>query len=344
MTAGSETAGREFWAASGFRLLDRDAEGRLVASDDYLRAYLDRPELRPQEDSSAAELALHGRLMETPRRAVAAAEIERIADPDARENYRLLVEFRDGLLAHPSLEAFYLACFRAGPVAIPPLFLDQLVHVLLRGILDGCDDPFRARAGELLFRRQKASLVDGAIMLADEDVVELYARTGGRGPLGRLIAEAEGLRGIDLDVLDESSAQGYWARSDRFDMVLDVSFARPGIDALCRVLEAWIRHFLAVEVAIQPVQSIADERWSWHVGLDGEATLILNDLYRGAEVEEPRLARLLSLFRLEFREPALALPRLAGRPVYLAMAMTPANELRLKPQNLLVNLPLGPAG
>jgi len=31
---------------------------------------------------------------------------------------------------------------------------------------------------------------------------------------------------------------------------------------------------------------------------------------------------------------------IAGRPVYLAMAMTPEGGLRLKPQNLLVNLPL----
>ena len=33
-------------------------------------------------------------------------------------------------------------------------------------------------------------------------------------------------------------------------------------------------------------------------------------------------------------------PAIAGRPVYLAMCMTEAGRLRLKPQNLLVNLPL----
>jgi hypothetical protein len=31
---------------------------------------------------------------------------------------------------------------------------------------------------------------------------------------------------------------------------------------------------------------------------------------------------------------------IAGRPIYLGMAMTTDNVLRLKPQNLLVNLPL----
>ena len=37
---------------------------------------------------------------------------------------------------------------------------------------------------------------------------------------------------------------------------------------------------------------------------------------------------------------AFTLPALAGRPVYLAMAMNADNVLKLKPQNLLLNLPL----
>ena len=51
-------------------------------------------------------------------------------------------------------------------------------------------------------------------------------------------------------------------------------------------------------------------------------------------------ARLVSLFRLEFAEPGLMLQHIAGRPVYLGMAITQANVLRIKPQNLLFNLPL----
>ena len=69
---------------------------------------------------------------------------------------------------------------------------------------------------------------------------------------------------------------------------------------------------------------------------------MLNDLYNGVEVGEARLARLLALFRLEFAEPSVMRSDIAGRPVYLAMAMTPEGILRLKPQNLLVNLPLAP--
>jgi hypothetical protein len=331
----------DFWLNSGFHLLARDASGRLVVTDDFLRAYLERPELRPVPDSGPAERELHRALMAAPRRPAPAEQVAAIEDADARENYRVLLGFRDGLLAQPTIESFYLSLFRAAAVMLPPLFVDQLVHVILRNILDGCTDPVRLRAAELLFRRQKVELGGGAVMLADEEIVEMRAAAGTPGR--PLAAKAEPAR-VELDVLDETNAAAYWARSDRFDMVLDVSFAQAGLDALCRVLEAWVAHFLGAAVTIAPVQRISDERWAWHVGLDGEATAILNDLYDGHAVEEERLRRILSLFRLEFREPAVMLPRVAGRPVYLAMAMEDGNALRLKPQNLLVNLPLAGQG
>jgi hypothetical protein len=34
------------------------------------------------------------------------------------------------------------------------------------------------------------------------------------------------------------------------------------------------------------------------------------------------------------------LQEVSGKPVYLAMAMDPQNLLKIKPQNLLLNLPL----
>jgi Family of unknown function (DUF6352) len=331
----------DFWLSSGFHLLARDAAGRLVVTEDFLHAYLERPELRPVPESGPAERELHRALMAAPRRAVPAEQVAAIEDPDARENYRVLLGFRDGLLAEPTIESFYLSLFRAAAVMLPPLFVDQLVHVMLRNILDGCTDPMQLRAAELLFRRQRVELDGGAVMLADEEIVEMRAAAG--TPSRPLTATAEPPR-VELDVLDETNAAAYWARSDRFDMVIDVSFARAGLDALCRVLEAWVMHFLGAVVTIAPVQRISDERWAWHVGLDGEATSILNDLYDGRAVEEERLRRILSLFRLEFREPAVMLPRVAGRPVYVAMAMDERNVLRLKPQNLLVNLPLAGQG
>ena len=330
----------DFWLSSGYHLLARDASGRLAVTDDFLRAYFKRPEIRPVEESCDAEIALHEALLADPCMAVTPERIAAMADPDAQENYRHLLAFRDHLLAHGTIEEAYLTLFRGG-VRVPPLFLEQLAHVILRSILDGCDDPLQPRAAELLFRSQRLTRQDGALMLADEDTVAMYAETGGLGALGRLLQQAETpARAVELDVLTETNAALYWARSDKFDTVLDVSFTRPGLDALCRVLEGWILHMLGAEARIQPVQRISDERWVWHVGLDAEATGILNDLYDGRAVDEARLGRLVSLFRMEFADASLMRPGIAGRPVYLAMAIDGAGTLRIKPQNLLFNLPL----
>ncbi len=337
----------EFWRSSGYRLVEVDDEGRLRPTDDFLRAFLLRPEILPVADSCPAELALHEGLLADPRLPVAAARLAALADPDAQDNYRTLLAFRDRLLAHPSLEATYLDLVRHAAAGISGLFLDQLVHVILRHLLGDCTDPIRLRAAELLFREQKVTVRDGAVMLADEETVEMQAAAAGRLGLApevslvRLLEPGQApLRSVELDVLDEANAGLYWARSDRFDCVLDLGFTRPGLDALCRVLEAWVVHFTAISVAIQPVQQIRDERWVWHVGLDAEASALLNDLWEGQTVDDARRAQLLSLFRLEFRDLDDMLPRVRGRPVYLGLAMTGAQRLKLKPQNLLVNLPL----
>ena len=338
----------DFWRDSGYHLLTRTAEGRLAVGDDFLRAYFQRPEMRPVEESCPAERALHQALIANPREAVSDQRLAGLADPDARENYGLVLNFRDRLVAAGTIEECYLQNFlqppgagAARPTAIPPLFIDQMAHVILRGILDGCEDGLRARAGELLFREQKVTINDGHVMAADAETVEMYAASGGFGSLGQLIVEAQApLRTVQLDVLGQDNADIYWSRDQRYDTVLNLNFAGPGLDALCRVLEAWVKHFLAVAVSIQPVQTISDEKWVWHVGLDAEGSALLNDLYNGVEVGEARLARLLALFRLEFADPSVTTSEIAGRPIYLAMAMTPEGSLRLKPQNLLVNLPL----
>ena len=331
----------DFWRDSGFHLVQRNASGHLVVTDAFLRAYLARPEIRPVPESCDAERVLHAALMADPRQAVSAHRVADVADPDARENYGVLLSFFGHLVAAGTIEAAYLALFRAGAVPVPPLFVDQMVHIVLRNILDEIDDPLRLRAAEALFRAQTVTIQDGAILMADSDTVAMYATTGGFGALGRLLAEGGTKpRRVDLDVLNDENATSYWEKSDKYDTVLDVTFARPGLDALCRVLEAWVGHFLGVRVRIHPVQRIRDQRWRWHVGLDVEASALLNDLYNGTDVPEATLERLLSLFRLEFHDPADMRADLAGAPVYLAMAMTGDRSLRLKPQNLLVNLPL----
>jgi hypothetical protein len=347
MSEGQEDGPQDFWKDSGFHLLAKNHKGRLAVSDDFLRAYLLRPEVAPIAESCDAERALHRALMAAPRRAVTAVELAALADPDARENYDITLAFRDRLLAAPDLEGAYQSFFVSPPAPdksgppIPPLFLDQLAQVILRNILDDGPPPLQARAAELLFRDQQITLQEGHAMAADEEIVALHARNGGLGGLGQLALEAgTQLKAIELDVLTEQNAELYWARSHRYDTVINLGFAGVGLDALCRVLEKWVAHFLAVEVTVQPVQEISDPRWVWHLGLDVEGTRLLNDLYNGHDPGEARLARLLSLFRLEFKDPRDMRPDIAGRPVYLALSMTDDKKVKIKPQNLLVNLPL----
>jgi hypothetical protein len=334
----------EFWKSSGIHLLGRTGEGRLTITDDFLRAYYARPELAPAEQSCAAERALHDSLMAEPGLPVGDERLGSLADRDVADNWRMMLGFRDRLLAADTLESAYRGLFGADRVPVPPLFVDQLAHVILRGILDTVEDPFRARAAELFFRSQTALDGDGAILLGDAETVAMYRQTGGFGDLGKLLAESGApMRNVELAVLNDENAEQYWGRSDRFDTVLDLTFGRRGLDALCRVLESWIGHFLDAKVSVQPVSQVRDERWVWHVGLDAVASAILNDLYNGAEVDDDRLARLISLFRLEFADPAMVVPRVRGRPVYMALARADDDSVRLKPQNLLVNLPLAEA-
>ena len=331
----------DFWTNSGYHLLARDEAGHLAVTDAFLRAYLQRPEVAPVEESCAAERALHGALMANPREAVGKARLDAVADADARENYQVLMSFRDRLVRAGTVEAAYLDILRTGAAGVPAMFMDQLAQVVVRSIIDGTDDPFRARAAELLFREQNVTLKDGAILLGDRETVEMLAATAGMGALGRLVVDSGSpAREVTMDVLQAETADIYWPRNERYDTVLDISFTRPGLDALCRVLEAWVRHFLMADVVIQPVKEINDEKWVWHVGLDAEATQLLNDLYQGKDVGEERMRRLLALFRLDFRDANQMAADVRGRPVYLALCMTPGNRLRLKPQNLLVNLPL----
>lgn len=330
----------DFWRASGYGLLGRRADGRLGVSDDFLRAYFLRPEIRPVEESGPHERALHASLLDSPRRAVLESDLQAVEDSDARENYRILLAFRDRLTNAESLEDAYLGLFLK-PAPVPGLFIDQLAHVLLRHILDGVEDPLRARAGELFFRSQKISIKDGAIMAADEETVEMHAATGGMGSLGKLVIESNTpLRQIDLDVLTDKTAELYWPRSDKHDTVLELTFGRAGLDALARTLEMWVRHFLQIAVNIQPVSQIQDDKWVWHTGLDAEATAIMNDLYNGKEVDEARMKQVIALFRLEFADPTVMQASIAGKPVYLGLAKDKNERLKLKPQNLLVNLPL----
>jgi hypothetical protein len=144
----------------------------------------------------------------------------------------------------------------------------------------------------------------------------------------------------ELDVLDDANAEGYFGRSDAFDMVLDFGGGGAGRRGLAAAMAAWIRHLLAVEVEIEPVDRIEDEAWAWFVGLDAEATRIGNALWSGGALDGDAADRIVALFRLGFPDAREVLPEVGAGPVWLILAMTPDRTIRMKPQNLVAGLPL----
>jgi hypothetical protein len=351
---------QNFWPSSGFSSLQRTECGWLKPTDDYLRLFLARPELAPVPESCPAELALHAALTASPARPVSPGELQALQDGDARDSYTLFLRFRDGLLAAGTLEAYYLGLFTAsgaGRIDIPPLFIDLLVQAITHSLLEGAQDAYTVRAGEMLFRSQRISTEGGQVLSGDRETMDMLHETGGLGDFGRFLAEAKApQRTLTVQVLSDDNAPDYWQQAGRHRFLLDLTHevthdlshglvftltrARSGLKALAGVLQLWVQHFLGVAVTIRPLQKIEDEAWRWHVGLDAESTAILNDLYEDRPVQPDRMQRLVSLFRLEFVNPAEMRTDVAGKPVYLGLSMDAGKVLRLKPQNLLINLPL----
>jgi hypothetical protein len=278
--------------------------------------------------------------MDSPKKKISEKELDAIEDADARDNYRIVLNFRKKLLDAGTVEGCYLSLFKAA-VDVPPIFVDQLAHVILRSILEGSEDPLELRAAELFFREQKATIRDGHVLLADLETVQMHASGNRYGSIGRLIVEAQAEIGkADLDVLDRANAALYWERESRHDTVISLTYGRPALEAFCRVMEAWIAHFFDLKVSIKPIRKIEEPSWAWHIGLDAESTAMLNELWAGSDLEQGRMRRILSLFQMQFDDAALMRPDIAGRTVYLALSSDENQVVRMKPQNLLINLPV----
>lgn len=327
---------KDFWLSCGHYLLDRDAGGGLLVTDEFLKVYLARPELAPPPDASASERALHASLLADPRKIIGPDDIAAITDADARENWELMLAFRDRLLRHPTLEAAYASLVREGIGRTPPLFINQLVHVILRNALDGCDDAYVLRAAELFFREQRLTVHEQALIAADEETIAGL----GDAPLSPLVSMLGLPASSEIGVLSDANAQTYWNRSDLFDMALDMTSGRRSLAALGEVIAAWIFHMLSIEVDVEPLTEIRDINLTWYVGLDAEATKIGDALWNGEELDEQARSRVIGLYRLTFRDPSVVTERIRGEPVYLLLAMTPDRVLRMKPQNLVTGLPI----
>jgi hypothetical protein len=329
------SANKDFWLSCGHHLLDRDAGGGLIATEEFLKVYLARPELTPPPEACVAERTLHAALLAEPRRAVSASEIAAIADADARENWQVMLAFRDQLTGHRTIEAAYLDIIRRG-VKVPHLFINQLVHVILRNALDDCDDPYVLRAAELLFRPQRMTLHEGSLIAADEETISGKSDT----PVSPLVSMLGIPAEAQIDVMNDDNAKHYFEHSDRFHVALDLTGGRRGLQALSSAIARWVEHLLAVGVEIEPLTEMRETKLSWYVGLDTEGTKIGDALWNGEELDEAAQARVAGLFRLTFRDPDAVMDKVKGEPVYLILAMDQDKVLRLKPQNLITGLPI----
>jgi len=331
---------REFWVASGHHLTRRADHGGLVATPELIMAYLARPELMPPADACEAERNLHAGLLADPLRPVSKADISALADADARENWTFMMNFRDRLIAAPSLEAVYVSLARNGAADLPPIFLSQLCHLILRNALEGCDDPYTLRAAELFYRSQQATFHDGALLLADAEVIEAQQNAQHdmhSSPLTAMLApKAFG----EMDVMDDENAWTYWSRSDAHAMVMNIGGNPKARAGLCRVIERWVAHLLGVAVRVETVASIEDRDWRWFIGLDSEGTRIGNALWNGAALDSNAAERIVALMRLNIEDTRRVDERVGTRPVYLILAMGADRVVRLKPQNLVAGLPL----
>jgi Family of unknown function (DUF6352) len=330
-------SGHEFWVSSGHVLLQRNEAGYLSVTDEFLKAFYARPEVMPPLEACEAERSLHARLMIAPSDPVLPTEIKTIVDPDAQENWQILIAFRDLLLRSGTLEAAYLALAKNGMGRTPPMFVNQLVHAILRNALDDEDDAFVLRAAEMFFRPQRLTVNEGALLLADEETVDGAKVDHHASPLVGMFGE-QAVKSLDILIGDNS--EGYKARSDAFDMVLDFGFDKEARSALGHVIERWLSHLMGLETRVRAMPEIHDKNWVWFVGLDQEATGLGNRLWQGKDLVEADRARVVALYEMTFADTTRVLPKVGSQPIYLLLAMGADRIIRIKPQNLIAGLPL----
>jgi hypothetical protein len=210
---------------------------------------------------------------------------------------------------------------------VPPLFVHQLTQILLR--ISSARTPVdRGARGRNAVSRPENKRAGGR--------GDGGRRTGGRvagddrklGSLGELLAQNRTpARTVDLDVLSEDNADTYWTRDERRPGDQPSIAASPRSRRLCRVLPL-DSAFPGGRRRIAPEREIVDARWVWHVGLDAEASAAAQRSVQRRGRRRRSRERLLCLFALRFSDPAAMRPAIAGRSVYLAMAMDRENRLR----------------
>jgi hypothetical protein len=98
-------------------------------------------------------------------------------DIDVRGDYQQVLKLRDLLVKTGTLEACYLNILTSGTITFPPMLLDQMVHPILRNILDNMVEPMQVRATETMLREQTATIHECNILLGDTAIVNCLAST-----------------------------------------------------------------------------------------------------------------------------------------------------------------------
>jgi hypothetical protein len=287
--------------------------------DIFLRDLLASSQLALVAESCASEANIHMALQAAPLKKISDAELATIADADARDNYSFFLRLQTELLAAGSLEAYYLQLIRSAAVTVPQEVMDALVENITLRMMDTTTNPtvdkniaVQYAAAEWLYKRQAVHLEDGRVI---HDVP----------------------RDSVTEPLDLSHGM---ANELSHGLIFRLTNANSGLKALSQVLEKWTAHMLNTHVTIKHVAKVDDPAWRWHIGLEATSTGLLNDLYTGEDVSQERLKSLVSLFKLEFKNANDMRADLAGKPVYLGLAMDAKGQVKIKPQNLLLNLPM----
>ena len=341
----------DFWQHSGYHLLEHGNDHYLVITDDLLRAWLARPEVAPIETSCEYERQLFARLMEEPRLSTDKINLKEIADSDTRDNYRIALAWRDYLLEHQYLEDAYRNLFiddKGKPkdfagTGFPPIFADQLAHIIIRSLIDGTEDGLLARVAELWFREQRVSIQDGYVMLADSETLANKQQGGQYGDIGRLLAET-GISSATatLDVLDTHNHELYWQRDERHDLAINLAGVNAKTqNALAQLISLWVSHFWRIAPpTVRPVRAVERAHWGWFIGLDKNSSQILNRMYAKQTISSTQQKQLLLLLEMDLPDSPQVLSVARQSPVILAVATDESGQLILKPQNLLTNFPL----
>jgi len=241
----------------------------------------------------------------------------------------VVLAFRERLLDADTLERV-LQLFK-GTVDTPPLFIEQIAHVILRNILDGCDDPLKLARRSCLSRAARRP-IQGAMRCSPiARRCRGTPRAAATARFGRLIVEAQGTLGkVDLERAGQANAQLYWEANRAMNTVISLAYGRAGSTPWQPCDRAVGAAFLASPCASS--DSRIDDRTGPWPSASTPIDAILNDLWSGAEVEHGRMQRILALVALEFEDARAYAPILPAARCTRALGER-RRRLRMKPQN-----------